>query len=221
MFTPHAEYEFRHPLIRTVAYDSQLKSSRADLHRRLATAIELNDPGAVDENAAFIANHHRPPANSSAYGWHMRAGGWASFRDIAAAQTSWQNARVADRLPAEEPNRLAMRIAPRTMLCANSWRIGGTVADTGFDELRELTAAAGDKVSLASGMAGWITALTFNDRIVESALLADEFIALIESTGDPALVVGLLPAAVQAKVACRRSIADSAIECPSHRTRRR
>ena len=36
VFTPRAEYEFRHPLIRTVAYDSQLKSSRADLHRRLA-----------------------------------------------------------------------------------------------------------------------------------------------------------------------------------------
>ena len=64
-----------------------------------------------------------------------------------------------------------MRIAPRTLLCGNAWRIGGTVADTGFDELRELTGAAGDKVSLAIGMMGWITALTFNDRITESAVL--------------------------------------------------
>ena len=39
-FTPHAEYAFRHPLIRTVAYESQLKSDRAELHRRLAAAIE-------------------------------------------------------------------------------------------------------------------------------------------------------------------------------------
>ena len=51
-----------------------------------------------------------------------------------------ENARqVADQLPIDDPNRLAMRIAPRTLLCGNAWRIGGTVADTGFDELRELT----------------------------------------------------------------------------------
>jgi adenylate cyclase len=200
VFTPRAEYEFRHPLIRTVAYESQLKSSRADLHRRLAIAIELHDPAALDENAALIANHYGAAGDlTAAYTWHMRAGGWSSFRDLAAATTSWENARqVADQLPVDDPNRLAMRIAPRTLLCGNAWRIGGTVADTGFDELRELTGAAGDKVSLAIGMAGWITALTFNDRITESALLADEFVALMESTGDPALVVGLLPAAIQA-----------------------
>ena len=39
-FTGHAEYAFRHPLIRTVAYESQLKADRAALHRQLADAIE-------------------------------------------------------------------------------------------------------------------------------------------------------------------------------------
>ena len=34
------EYEFRHPLIRAVAYESQLKSDRAQLHRSLAQFIE-------------------------------------------------------------------------------------------------------------------------------------------------------------------------------------
>ena len=43
-FTPRAEYAFRHPLIRAVAYESQLKSDRARLHRRLAAAIESRDP---------------------------------------------------------------------------------------------------------------------------------------------------------------------------------
>ena len=56
-FTPSAEYAFRHPLIRTVAYESQLKSDRAQLHRRLAAAIEQHDPGSADENAALIAEH--------------------------------------------------------------------------------------------------------------------------------------------------------------------
>ena len=86
-----------------------------------------------------------------------------------------------------------MQIAPRTLLCGNAYRIGGTVADTGFDELRDLCAAAGDKSSLAIGMTGFLMALTYNDRITESARLAGECAALIDSTGEPALVVALLP----------------------------
>ena len=39
-FTRQPEYVFHHPLIRTVAYESQLKSDRAELHQRLAAAIE-------------------------------------------------------------------------------------------------------------------------------------------------------------------------------------
>jgi predicted ATPase len=56
-FTPHAEYAFRHPLIRAAAYESQLKSDRADWHRRLAAAIQECAPSSVEENAALIAEH--------------------------------------------------------------------------------------------------------------------------------------------------------------------
>ncbi len=42
-----AEYAFRHPLIHTVAYQSQLKSDRARLHRQLAAAIEARESDAV------------------------------------------------------------------------------------------------------------------------------------------------------------------------------
>jgi adenylate cyclase len=55
MFTPWSEYAFRHPLIRFVAYQSQLKADRADVHRSVAAAIERRSPGSVDENAALVA----------------------------------------------------------------------------------------------------------------------------------------------------------------------
>ena len=58
-FTRQPEYVFHHPLIRTVAYEAQLKSDRADLHRRVAAAIESRDPAATEENAALIAEHLR------------------------------------------------------------------------------------------------------------------------------------------------------------------
>jgi adenylate cyclase len=200
-FARHPDYVFHHPLIRAVAYESQLKSDRAVLHRRLAAAIEQRDPASAEENAALIAEHLGAAGDlHAAFGWHMRAGGWSTFRDITAAKTNWQRARqIADQLPADDPNRLAMQIAPRTLLCGHAWHIGGTVADTGFDELRDLCTAAGDKVSLAIGMSGLLTALSFNDRITESAQLATECTGLVESIGDPTLTVGLLVAPMLAK----------------------
>ena len=55
-FTRHPEYVFHHPLIRAVAYEAQLKSDRAELHRRVASAIEQQSAGSLDENAALIAD---------------------------------------------------------------------------------------------------------------------------------------------------------------------
>ena len=192
-FTPSAEYAFRHPLIRAVAYESQLKSDRAELHRRVAAAIESRHPAAADENAALIAEHLEAAGDlHAAYGWHMRAATWATNRDINAARLSWERAQtIADTLPADDPNRAAMRIAPRTMLCGTTWRINEIVAGDRFDELRELCTAAGDKASLAIAMAGLVQAHAWRGRIREASRLASEAMALIESLGDATLAVGL------------------------------
>ena len=201
-FTPSAEYAFRHPLIRTVAYESQLKSDRAQLHRRLAAAIEQHDPGSADENAALIAEHLEAAGDlHAAYGWHMRAATWATNRDIAAARLSWERAEtIADALPAENPDRAAMRIAPRTMLCGTAWRAHVNVAGDRFEELRQLCTAAGDKASLAIGMAGLVMDHAFHDRIREASRAGIRSLALIESLGDPNLTVGLCVPVIYAKI---------------------
>ena len=89
------------------------------LHRRLAAAVEEHDPASVEKNAALIAEHLEAAGDlREAFGWHMRAGTWAHYRDIRAARTSWQRARsVADRLPAV-PGLSSMRIDPRALLCS-------------------------------------------------------------------------------------------------------
>ena len=200
-FTPRAEYVFRHPLIRTVAYESQLRADRATLHRRLATEIEQQDPESTDENAALIAEHLEAAGDLlAAYGWHMRAGNWATSRDIVAVHTSLRRARdVADRLPDDTADRLAMRIAPRTLLCASAFRVGGSGAETGFDELRELCDAAGDKRSLAIGMTGLI-AHQFTAHHPEATDLAAEQIRLFDAIDDPTLTVGFAVGALAAKL---------------------
>jgi hypothetical protein len=192
-FTPYPEYVFHHPLVRAVAYESQLKSDRAELHRRLAAAIQEYAPGSVEENAALIAEHLEAAGElRAAYGWHMRAAAWSTNRDVGAARLSWERARViADALPADDPDQLSMRIAPRTMLCATDWQGRAAQESRGrFAELRELCSAAGDKVSLAIGMSGLATELLYAGRS-QGSQLASEQMALLESIGDPTLTIGL------------------------------
>jgi adenylate cyclase len=187
--SPGVAYAFRHPLIRAVAYESQLKSDRTELHRRLAGVIKARDPTSVDENAALIAEHVEAAGDvAEAYEWHMRAGTWLSQRDIAAADRSWERARdLAVRLPIDDGYRTAKRIAPCAMLCANAVRVHAPDSDARFEELLELCAAADDKGSLAFGMAGQIPVLMLRGRVQEASQLAAEYMTLVESIGDPTL----------------------------------
>jgi len=184
-----------------VAYESQLKSDRAELHRRVAAAIESRDPAAAEENAALIAEHLEAAGDlRAAYGWHLRAGAWATSRNMAAARASWERARtIADTLPTDDPNWAAMRIAPRTMLCGTAYRVHPNDAGARFVELRELCAATGDKAPLATAMAGLVMDHAYRGRIREASKLASEAMALIESLGDPNLTVGLSFPALYAK----------------------
>jgi adenylate cyclase len=193
-FGAQAVFAFRHPLIRAVAYESQLKSDRAQLHRRLSAAIEQED-----QNAALIAEHLEAAGDlAGAYEWHMRAGEWSTNRDNAAAQLSWERAvQVAEAMPAHYPNRLEMRIAPRSLLCSTAFRSFHPDLSTRFDELRELCNAAGDKASLAIGMAGLTMEHVLHGRIFDASRQASEQMAIVESIGDATLTVGLtIPACV-------------------------
>ncbi|HXA89346.1 MAG TPA: adenylate/guanylate cyclase domain-containing protein [Mycobacterium sp.] len=198
---PHGTYGFCHPLIQQVAYESQLKAGRSELHRRVAAVMQRTHGGFTGQEAAIVATQYAAAGDlRDAYDWHMQAATWYGARDIPAARKSWQQAvRAADRLPDDDPDRLTMRIAPRALLCGSTFQVGGTPADTGFDELRALTAEAGDKKSLAIGMAGHLTTLTFNAHHSEAASMASEFAALVESIDEPEMTAGLFYAAAQAK----------------------
>jgi len=200
-FTPSAEYAFHNPLIRTVAYESQLRADRAVLHRRLAEAIVRRDSGSADEDAALIAEHLEAAGDlAAAYEWHMRAGAWLTNRDLAAAHASWYRAQhVADQLPADHPGRMAMRIAPRTLLTGGGWRVRGSGAEVAFDELRELCELADDKRSLAIGMTGLVMKHALNSEYDKASDLASEQIGLLDSIDDPELTIGLSFAPIAAK----------------------
>ena len=195
---PGAEYTFRHPLIRAVVYESQLKSDRAQWHRRLAGAIEERASESAEENAALIGEHLEAAGDLRAsHHWQMRAGAWSTNRDLVAARLSWARAcRIADAIAGDGPDLLAMRIAPRTMLCATDWQAREVQESRSrFAELQELCAVTGDKVSLAIAMTGLATELLYAGRVPEAAQLSSEQMAMLESIDDPTPAMGLAPIA--------------------------
>jgi hypothetical protein len=80
-----------------------------------------------------------------------------------------------------------------------TYRWAESFAHSGFEELRELCAAAGDKRSLVMAMMGQMTELMGQGRVAEAAQLATEQEALLESIGDPDLTLGLLWALMAVK----------------------
>ena len=190
-FAPRQRYCFRHPLVRTVAYESQLTTTRTRAHHRLATAIERRNPDAVDENAALIATHLEA-AGDLVQGcrWRLRAANWLRSRDLMAARAQWEAAlRVADELPRDDVDVIALRITPRAMLVSTELFAGSDPDnDRRFLELRELTSRVGDVRSLAIAMAGRIMTFSVNAfRALEVAPLAAELEGIVDdlSTAPP------------------------------------
>jgi adenylate cyclase len=199
-FVPRQRYCFHHPLVRTVAYESQLSHDRARAHSRLAKAIERGAPGAADENAALIATHLAAAGESvDAYRWHMRAAHWLRVRDVPAARAQWECAGdIADQLPDDRADVTAMRIAPRTLLVSTSLYVGNDAeTDRRYREFRDLATQIDDTRSLGIGMAGQLWSITVNDEnIHEAAALASELHRMTESAHWDAEATGIVVNAV-------------------------
>jgi class 3 adenylate cyclase/tetratricopeptide (TPR) repeat protein len=98
---PAAEYSFKHPLTREVAYRSQLSERRARVHGAVARALEQLDPTKLDERAALFAYHWESAGEGEeAIRWYRRAAEWAGASDPAEALKHWQSVRtLLGRLP--------------------------------------------------------------------------------------------------------------------------
>ena len=101
-----------------------------------------------------------------------------------AARAQWKSAmRVADRLPGDDVEVTALRVAPRTMLVSTELFVGADPDnELRFAELRRLTAHGNDHASLGLAMAGRIMTFIVNsNRIPEATLLAAELDTVVEA----------------------------------------
>ncbi len=131
---------------------------------RVAEVMQRTQGGFTGQEAAIVATQYAAAGDlRDAYEWHMQAATWYGARDIRGGPGELATGASSRRPAARRRPRSADHAdRPRALLCGSAFQVGGTPADTGFDELRELTTAAGDKKSLAIGMAGHLTTLTFN-----------------------------------------------------------
>jgi tetratricopeptide (TPR) repeat protein len=71
---PELEYWFRHALVQEAAYESLLKSTRAELHGQVAAAIEESAKDRTGANAAVLAMHYeRAGLNAKAFPYAVMA----------------------------------------------------------------------------------------------------------------------------------------------------
>ncbi|MDP3857160.1 MAG: adenylate/guanylate cyclase domain-containing protein [Stagnimonas sp.] len=107
---------FRHPLLREVAYGSQLETQRARTHARLAEALLQQYPvGPGGSPAAVRIAHHWQHAGDWARAgeWNLQAARWAGTRDMEISIEQMQLALLhLDRAP-DSPQVQHLRIAAR------------------------------------------------------------------------------------------------------------
>lgn len=87
-------FAFRHPLIQEVAYSTQLKVRRGQVHASVAAAMELFYAEAVDEYAGLIGYHFEQAGQFlPAARYNARAATWVAPSDSRRAMTAWRKVR--------------------------------------------------------------------------------------------------------------------------------
>ena len=202
-FTRQPEYVFHHPLIRAVAYEAQLKSDRAEVHRRLAAAIEATRPR--------LGRRKRRPDRRA-----PRSGGRSAVRvclaharrclvqqpRYRAPRGSVGNAPAGWRTRYRPTIRNARRCAfARERRCVRAPGGSGLASPTPVStSFVDCAASAGDDVSLAIGMFGQVFGLSLEHRHREASVLASEQVRLLEESPNALRGVVVIHGAVLAKL---------------------
>jgi class 3 adenylate cyclase/tetratricopeptide (TPR) repeat protein len=122
---PEVEYAFTHPLIQSVASDTQLSAPRRHAHATIARVLERRHEDKLEEKAGLIA-YHWEEAGEQLEGarWHARAAAWLESRDLAEAASHWRTARslIGDEPSTSDAAELATEAC--TQLLELGWRQG-------------------------------------------------------------------------------------------------
>ena len=118
-------FAFRHPLIQEVAYGTQLKVRRGQVHASVASAMELYYAEQLDEYAALVGYHFEQagqPVDAARY--NARAADWVGHTNSAQAVKHWRKVRelLLPVVRSVETDRL--RVTAGAKIALLGWRLG-------------------------------------------------------------------------------------------------
>jgi adenylate cyclase len=123
-------FGFRHPMFQEVAYATQLRTRRRELHADVARAIETFPWGKMDEFAGLLAHHCEAAGEAMAAARHLqRSAHWIGRTDSSQALQQWKKvcALLVD-APSSATNRRLLAQASSQVL-NYGWREGITVTE--------------------------------------------------------------------------------------------
>lgn len=187
---PDRTYTFKHTLTQETAYDSLLRTKRAELHRRVAEALEELFPDQLEQNAAMLAIHYEQAGiDDKAFTYALMAG------DVARRAYAHQEAllfydralALADRLD-DAP----LRAQVRTVYAhrGNVFEVRGNFDDA-LDNYRKMIARAQqvhDLLMEAEGMGLLLTTEGVIGSVPDAEQRFARAIELAQRSGDQELI---------------------------------
>jgi TOMM system kinase/cyclase fusion protein len=191
---PHATYLFKHALIQEAAYQSLLRSTRQQIHQRIAQVLEARFPDLAETQPELVAQHYTAAGSTEqAVVYWQRAGEHASDRSayLEAISHFTTGIELLNSLP-ETPERtqhaLTLHIALGTAL-QNAKGHAAPEVEHVYTQARKLCQQVGETPQLVPVLFGLWRYYVTRSQFQTARELGDTLLRLAQHADDPALAV--------------------------------
>jgi class 3 adenylate cyclase/tetratricopeptide (TPR) repeat protein len=191
--SPYSRYIFKHSLLRDAAYESLLKSSKREIHAKLAAAIQQQSPETVTNQPELLAYHYNLAGDPELAVRFWILGGHRAQRRSANLEASVLFQKALESLPllAMSPERISIELDTQLSLGICCIALQGYSADvtrSSFERAGELSVQLGDarkELQAIFGQWGHFWMRAEHDRAVElSQMLHVKAKALQDATSE-------------------------------------
>jgi predicted ATPase/class 3 adenylate cyclase len=186
---PRAEFSFKHALVRDTAYQSMLKTKRAQAHTDVAQVLEGQFAEIAEAQPEIVAHHYTEGgAFSQAIDLWLRAGQKAAQRSayLEAASHLRRGLALLEALPESDrrPRELALQsVLGPALIATQGWAAAETHAT--YFRTRELSEQLGRTAELFRALRAIVSANIMDGKLREARELAQQLLGLALQSDDP------------------------------------